>query len=104
AAGTTLLSFRLEPILLVLLAAAGGFGFVEGARAVYRAFNEPARFRLAAVTVAAIGALAFTQDIPRVLAAEITTAYTDTGGDGVRADRRDPAAEVHYREIDTTLR
>ncbi|WP_083873810.1 galactan 5-O-arabinofuranosyltransferase [Nocardia paucivorans] len=104
AAGTTLLSFRLEPILLVLLAAAGGFGFVEGARAVYRAFNEPARFRLAAVTVAAIGALAFTQDIPRVLAAEITTAYTDTDGDGVRADRRDPAAEVHYREIDTTLR
>lgn len=104
AAGTTLLSFRLEPILLVLLAAAGGFGFVEGARAAYQAFNEPGRFRWAVVAVGTIGALAFTQDIPRILAAEITTAYTDTDGDGVRADRRDPSAEVHYREIDTALR
>lgn len=104
AAGTTLLSFRLEPILLVLLAAAGGFGFVEGARAAYQAFNEPRRFRWAVVAVGTLGALAFTQDIPRILAAEITTAYTDTDGDGVRADRRDPAAEVHYREIDTALR
>lgn len=104
AAGSTLLSFRLEPILLVLLAAAGGFGFVEGARAAYQAFDEPARFRWAVVAIGALGALAFTQDIPRVLAAEITTAYTDTDGDGIRADRRDPAAEVHYREIDTALR
>lgn len=104
AAGTTLLSFRLEPILLVLLAAAGGFGFVEGARAAYQAFNEPGRFRWAVVAVGTIGALAFTQDIPRILAAEITTAYTDTDGDGVRADRRAPSAEVYYREIDTALR
>lgn len=102
-AGTTLLSFRLEPILLVLLAAAGAFGFVEGARAAYQAFNEPERFRIVAVVVALVGALAFTQDIPRVLAPEITTAYTDTDGDGVRADQRDPSAVAYYREIDTAL-
>ncbi|WP_212748873.1 galactan 5-O-arabinofuranosyltransferase [Nocardia cyriacigeorgica] len=102
-AGTTLLSFRLEPILLVLLAAAGAFGFVEGARAAYQAFNEPERFRIVAVVVALVGALAFTQDIPRVLAPEITTAYTDTDGDGVRADQRDPSAVAFYREIDAAL-
>lgn len=102
-AGTTLLSFRLEPILLVLLAAAGAFGFVEGARAAYQAFNEPERFRAVAVVVALVGALAFTQDIPRVLAPEITTAYTDTDGDGVRADQRDPSAVAYYREIDAAL-
>ncbi|AVH25055.1 hypothetical protein C5E43_19835 [Nocardia cyriacigeorgica] len=102
-AGTTLLSFRLEPILLVLLAAAGAFGFVEGARAAYQAFNEPERFRIVAVVVALVGALAFTQDIPRVLAPEITTAYTDTDGDGVRADQRDPSAVAYYREIDAAL-
>ncbi|TLF55603.1 hypothetical protein FEK31_19900 [Nocardia cyriacigeorgica] len=102
-AGTTLLSFRLEPILLVLLAAAGAFGFVEGARAAYQGFNEPERFRIVAVVVALVGALAFTQDIPRVLAPEITTAYTDTDGVGVRADQRDPSAVAYYREIDAAL-
>ncbi|WP_048832523.1 galactan 5-O-arabinofuranosyltransferase [Nocardia cyriacigeorgica] len=102
-AGTTLLSFRLEPILLVLLAAAGAFGFVEGARAAYQAFNEPERFKVVAVVVALVGALAFTQDIPHVLAPEITTAYTDTDGDGVRADQRDPSAVAYYREIDAAL-
>ncbi|MEV6431706.1 galactan 5-O-arabinofuranosyltransferase [Nocardia sp. NPDC051463] len=103
AAGTTLLSFRLEPILDVLLAAAGAFGFVEGARAAYQAFNEPGRFRLAVIALATVGALAFTQDIPRVLAPEITTAYTDTDGNGERADQRSPSAVSHYREVDAAL-
>ncbi|MFI5715003.1 galactan 5-O-arabinofuranosyltransferase [Nocardia sp. NPDC051750] len=103
-AGQTLLSFRLEPVLLVLLAAAGGFGFVEGARAVYQALNEPARFRWVAIVLATVGALAYCQDIPHVLAPEITTAYTDTDGDGVRADQRDPAAVRHYHHIDDALR
>lgn len=103
AAGTTLLSFRLEPILLVLLAAAGAFGFVEGARAIYQALNEPGRFRLTVVVVATIGALAFTQNIPHILAAEITTAYTDTDGDGKRADQRAPSAVSFYREVDAAL-
>nr|WP_067477942.1 galactan 5-O-arabinofuranosyltransferase [Nocardia amamiensis] len=103
AAGTTLLSFRLEPVLLVLLAVAGVFGFVEGARAVYRALNEPARFRLVVIVVAAVGALAFTQDIPHVLAPEITTAYTDTDGDGRRADQRAASAVSFYRDVDAAL-
>ncbi|MGI5222034.1 galactan 5-O-arabinofuranosyltransferase [Nocardia sp. CA-290969] len=103
-AGTTLLSFRLEPVLLVLLAAAGGFGFVEGARAVYQALNEPARFRWVAIALATVGALAYCQNIAHVLEPEITTAYTDTDGDGHRADQRDPAAVRHYHHIDDALR
>lgn len=103
-AGTTLLSFRLEPVLLVLLAAAGAFGFVEGARAVYQALNEPARFRWVAIALATVGALAYCQNITHVLAPEITIAYTDTDGDGIRADQRDPAAVRHYRHIDDALR
>ncbi|MEV0712298.1 arabinofuranosyltransferase [Nocardia aurea] len=103
AAGTTLLSFRLEAPLRVLLAAAGAFGFVEGARALYRAFDEPARFRPAAALLATLGALAFVQDIPHVLTPEITTAYTDTDGDGERADKRPPSAVSYYREIDAAL-
>ncbi len=104
AAGTTLLSFRLTPVLEVLLAAAGAFGFVEGARAAYQAFGEPRRFEFAVVVVAILGALAFTQDIPQVLKPEITTAYTDTDGNGERADKRAPGAASYYREIDAALR
>lgn len=103
AGGTTLLAFRLEPILQVLLAAAGAFGFVEGARAIYQAVDEPARMRAVTAAVAVVGALAFTQDIPSVLAAEITTAYTDTDGNGERADQRAPSAVRHYRPIDEAL-
>ncbi|MFI5778574.1 galactan 5-O-arabinofuranosyltransferase [Nocardia sp. NPDC051570] len=103
AGGTTLLAFRLEPILQVLLAAAGAFGFVEGARAIYQAIGEPARLRAVAAAVAVLGALTFTQDIPTVLATEITTAYTDTDGNGHRADERNPSAVRHYGAIDTAL-
>ncbi|MEV6388202.1 galactan 5-O-arabinofuranosyltransferase [Nocardia xishanensis] len=103
AAGTTLLSFRLEAPLMVLLSAAGVFGFVEGARAVYQGFGEPPRFRLAVVAIALIGALAFVQDISHVLTPEITTAYTDTDGDGNRADKRPPSAVSYYDEIDAAL-
>ncbi|WP_280502241.1 arabinofuranosyltransferase, partial [Nocardia farcinica] len=104
AAGTTLLSFRLEPPLLALLAAAGVFGFAEGSRALYQAVNEPERFRPAVAVLALTGAVAFAQDIPHVLTPEINTAYTDTDGDGERADKRPPGAASYYREIDETLR
>ncbi|MGW4241767.1 galactan 5-O-arabinofuranosyltransferase [Nocardia sp. NPDC004722] len=103
AAGTTLLSFRLEAPLMALLSAAGVFAFAEGARAVYQALSEPGRFRLAAAAVALAGAIGFSQGIPNVLAAEITTAYTDTDGNGARADQRNPSAVANYREIDAKL-
>ncbi|WP_433564015.1 galactan 5-O-arabinofuranosyltransferase [Nocardia sp. CA-151230] len=104
AAGTTLLSFRLESPLMALLSAAGVFAFAEGARAIYQALNEPGRFRIAAAAVAVAGAIGFSQGIPTVLAAEITTAYTDTDGNGFRADTRPPSAVSNYREVDATLR
>ncbi|MDR6910068.1 galactan 5-O-arabinofuranosyltransferase [Rhodococcus fascians] len=103
AAGTTLLSFRLEAVLIVLLGSAGVFGFLEGSHAIYQAINEPPKFRIAAVVVAAIGAMAFAQNIPQVLQSEITVAYSDTDGDGNRADMRPPSAVSYYREVDDAL-
>ena len=102
-AGTTLLSFRLEAVLIILLGAAGVFGFVEGSRAIYQAINEPARFKIAAVVVATVGALAFAQNIPQVLQTEITVAYSDTDGDGVRADKRPPSAVSYYGDVDRAI-
>ena len=105
-AGTTLLSFRLQPTLTVLLTAAGVFGFIEATLAVARRYSADTGRRLvvAAGAVGAIGAMTFAQDIPDVLRSDIVVAYTDTDGYGQRADRRPPGAEKYYREIDAKIR
>jgi galactan 5-O-arabinofuranosyltransferase len=104
-AGTTLLSFRLQPTLTVLLTAAGVFGFIEVALAVARRYRPDTTQRVvvAAGAIGAIGAMTFAQDIPDVLRSDIVVAYTDTDGYGQRADRRPPGAEKYYREIDAKI-
>jgi galactan 5-O-arabinofuranosyltransferase len=100
--GTTLLSFRLQPTLTVLLATAGVFGFIEITLAVAARWSR--RAIPVAVAVGLIGAIGFSQDIPRVLRPDLTVAYTDTDGDGQRGDRRPPGAEKHYSQIDAAIR
>ncbi len=104
-AGTTLLSFRLQPTLTVLLTAAGAFGFIELTLAVARRYSADTTRRIvvAAGAVGVIGAMTFAQDIPDVLRSDIVVAYTDTDGYGQRADRRPPGAEKYYREIDAKI-
>lgn len=101
-AGTTLLSFRLQPTLTVLLAAAGVFGFIDLAHAAARRWNR--RAYAAAVAVGVIGAIGFSQDIPHVLRPDLTFAYTDTDGYGQRGDRRPPGAEKYYADVDAAIR
>lgn len=103
--GTTLLSFRLQPTLTVLLTAAGAFGFVEATVAIASRYTPRTRQRIVAAgaVVGAIGAVTFTQDIPDVLRPDIVVAYTDTDGNGQRADRRPPGAEQYYREVDAKI-
>src|SRR5882757_2302427 len=104
-AGTTLLSFRLQPTLTILLTAAGAFGFLEAALAIAGRVKPEHSRRVvaAAATLGAIGALTFSQDIPDVLRSDIVVAYTDTDGSGQRADRRPPGAERYYAELDTKI-
>lgn len=103
--GTTLLSFRLQPTLTVLLAAAGAFGFVETTLAIAARYTPRTRQRVVAAgaVLGAIGAMTFTQDIPDVLRPDIVVAYTDTDGSGQRADRRPPGAEKYYRAVDAKI-
>jgi galactan 5-O-arabinofuranosyltransferase len=99
-ARTTLLSFRLQPTLTVLLVAAGAFGFVEATQAL------AARHRAVTPVAGAIGlaaAIAFSQDIPDVLRPDLTIAYTDTDGYGQRGDRRPPSSEKFYPVIDAAI-
>ncbi|MCV7283579.1 galactan 5-O-arabinofuranosyltransferase [Mycolicibacterium flavescens] len=103
--GTTLLSFRLNPTLTILLTAAGAFGFIDVTRAVAARVRPENAQKVVAVaaTLGAVGALTYSQDIPDVLRSDIVVAYTDTDGDGQRADRRPPGAERYYREIDARI-
>jgi galactan 5-O-arabinofuranosyltransferase len=99
-ARTTLLSYRLQPTLTVLLVAAGAFGFLEVVAAL------APRGRAVIPVAGAIGltaAIAFSQDIPDVLRPDLTIAYTDTDGHGQRGDRRPPSSEKFYSAIDATI-
>ncbi|OBH49176.1 galactan 5-O-arabinofuranosyltransferase [Mycobacterium sp. E2479] len=105
-ARTTLLSFRLQPTLSVLLVASGAFGFLELARALAAAGRDRSWGRAVAPVAGAIGlaaAIAFSQDIPDVLRPDLTIAYTDTDGNGQRGDRRPPSAEKFYATIDHAI-
>jgi galactan 5-O-arabinofuranosyltransferase len=103
-ARTTLLSFRLQPTLTVLLATAGVFGFVEAARALGGAATGWHRVVYPAATAVGLaGAIAFSQDIPEVLRPDITVAYTDTDGHGERGDRRPPGAAKYYDAVDAAI-
>src|SRR5271163_1640951 len=105
-ARTTLLSFRLQPTLSVLLTAAGVFGFIEVTQALAARGRDHAWGRAALPVAASVGlaaAIAFSQDIPDVLRPDLTIAYTDTDGHGQRGDRRPPSSEKFYPEIDTAI-
>ena len=102
----TLLSFRLQPTLTVLLATAGVFAFVELTIALAARGRDHAWGRAVLPVAASIGlaaAIAFSQDIPEVLRPDLTIAYTDTDGHGQRGDRRPPGSERYYSSIDTAI-
>ncbi|WP_408610016.1 galactan 5-O-arabinofuranosyltransferase [Gordonia insulae] len=101
AGGSTLLSFRLDPILNATLAAAGVLGVAELSRWAVGRFGD-VRFVIGAV--ATVSAIALAQGVPGFLSTEITTAYTDTDGYGKRADQRPPGAESYYPQIHRLIR
>jgi galactan 5-O-arabinofuranosyltransferase len=102
-AGTTLLSFRLQPTLTVLLSAAGVFGFFDLARAAAGRWGSIQSVHAVATAVGLIGAIGFSQDIPNVLRPDLSVAYTDTDGNGQRGDRRPPGAEKFYPQVDEAI-
>ncbi|KJX75862.1 galactan 5-O-arabinofuranosyltransferase [Mycobacterium lepromatosis] len=99
-ARTTLLSFRLQPTLTVLLVTAGVFGFIETTQALAK-YNQAVLSIASAIGLA--GAIAFSQEIPDVLRPDLTIAYTDTDGHGQRGDRRPPGSEKYYWAIDEAI-
>lgn len=117
ALGTTMLGFRLEPVLIGLLMVAGVFAIAEVAGLLVRAAGrqngaerpaaEAAGHRRRASTavgvVAVLAVLAQVQGIPDHLHEEIRLAYTDTDGAGERADRFPPGPESHYAAVNDVI-
>ncbi|PTR19874.1 galactan 5-O-arabinofuranosyltransferase [Rhodococcus sp. OK519] len=101
--GGTLLSFRLEPVLILLLGTAGVFGLFDFGRWLVLATSENPRVKASIVVIGLAGLIAFAQNIPQVLSNDITIAYTDTDGDGVRGDQRSPGAASYYGDIDRII-
>ncbi|ADG80690.1 Galactan 5-O-arabinofuranosyltransferase OS=Tsukamurella paurometabola (strain ATCC 8368 / DSM/ CCUG 35730 / CIP 100753 / JCM 10117 / KCTC 9821 / NBRC 16120 / NCIMB 702349 / NCTC 13040) OX=521096 GN=Tpau_4121 PE=3 SV=1 [Tsukamurella paurometabola] len=99
-AQTTLLGFRTEPVLHVLLAAAGALGAVAIAGSLGDGYP---RYRQAGVILAGVAAIGVAQTIPAQLAGEIAVAYSDTDGNGNRGDRRPAGAESSYRDVDAAI-
>lgn len=110
ALGGTLLGFRIELPLTLLLLIAGVLGVVDAIGVVaerVRAGKPEWEGRLAArrvvalaVVLGALGTIAFAQRIPTVLDGDIRIAYSDTDGAGERADRMPAGAATHFAEID----
>lgn len=99
-AGTTLLGFRTEPVLHILLAAAGALGAVSLVGSLGEGYP---RYRQAGIVLGALAAVGVAQTIPAQLAGEIAVAYSDTDGDGHRGDRRPAGAESSYRDVDAAI-
>ncbi|MFT4042215.1 MAG: galactan 5-O-arabinofuranosyltransferase [Gordonia sp. (in: high G+C Gram-positive bacteria)] len=100
AVGTTLLAFRLEPIVVGAFAVAGVFGVAESARWAVGRFGD---VRTAIGILATAAAIMVAQGIPGYLSGAIVTAYTDTDGYGQRADQRPPGAESYYPQLDRLI-
>ncbi|MFT3898702.1 MAG: arabinofuranosyltransferase [Gordonia sp. (in: high G+C Gram-positive bacteria)] len=96
ATGTTLLAFRLEPVLVAILAAAGVLGLAQASSWAVERYGD-VRFLIGAV--ATIAAIAVAQHVPSMLSGDISIAYTDTDGKGERADLRPAGAAAYYPQV-----
>ncbi|MFD5869080.1 galactan 5-O-arabinofuranosyltransferase [Corynebacterium sp. NPDC060344] len=110
-AGRTLLGFRLETPITLMLATAGVFAIADmklnGVEKLWPEAIRPSVARAISAVLAAVILLAgvgYAQSIPNRLHGPIDLAHTDTDGYGERADRFAPDAGAHFPAVDAALR
>ncbi|QPK79253.1 galactan 5-O-arabinofuranosyltransferase [Corynebacterium lizhenjunii] len=108
--GSTLLGFRLEILVVLLLATAGVLALAEirlvGVHVLYPArFDVPTNRAITAafVVVLSLAGISYAQQIPRINEDALDNAYADTDGYGERADRFAAGAASYYQEIADTI-
>lgn len=105
-AGTTLLGFRMEILIVLQLATAGILGLAEirllGVEKLYpHGLSETTNKRITAAfaVVCAMGGLYYAQQIPEANESAIDHAYSDTDGYGERGDRFTSDSSQNYIKI-----
>ncbi len=108
--GNTLLGFRLDTLIVLMLATAGVLGIADFRIAgIYMLYPERITPRIAQATttvlmiVVAAAGLSYAQSIPERNSSAIDLAYTDTDGYGERADLYPPGSAQYYVNIDMHL-
>lgn len=109
-AGTSLLGFRVEILIVLMMATAGVLALAElrliGVSRLYPQRISPAmsrRITAIAVVLMLGGGLFYAQDIPNRNETAIDHAYSDTDGFGERADRFVPDAGSEYAAVVETV-
>ena len=108
--GNTLLGFRLDALIAMQLATAGVLALAEirlvGVARLYPRLVGRSRGRtvtLVMVILLGFGGLSYAQTISNRNHDAIDLAYTDTDGNGERADRFPADSGAHYAEIDRVI-
>ena len=107
--GTTLLGFRLEPPITMLLATAGILGLhdaiTHGIPALYpdRVITAAPTITVVIGVLVGITATEYAATIPWSIAHSINSAYSDTDGDGHRNDGIPADSGIYYQKVADTI-
>lgn len=93
--GTTLLGFRLEILVVLILATAGVLGLAH----LYEKYRSHEHLTAIVTVIAALAGIFYMQEIPAAHQSAIDNAYTDTDGNGERADQFPADSARYYQEI-----
>ena len=98
--GTTLLGFRLEILVVLILATAGILGLAQ----IYEKYRTREHITAIVTVIAALTGIFYMQEIPAAHQSAIDNAYSDTDGNGERADKYPADSARYYQEISDFFR
>ncbi|RBO87414.1 arabinofuranosyltransferase-like protein [Nocardia puris] len=90
-------------VVVVILLAAAAPAFAWATRSASLKVGTANQINRALTALVLIGFVNFSQNIPNMLATHVEYAYTDTDGDGRRADQFPASAVHHYRAVDNAI-
>lgn len=94
--GTTLLGFRLEILVVLIMATAGVLGLAH----LYEQYRTREYLAAVVAVITALAGIFYMQQIPAEHQTAIDNAYSDTDGNGERADKFPADSARYYGEID----
>ena len=94
--GTSLLGFRLEILVVLIMATAGVLGLAHA----YEKYRTREHLTAVVTVITALAGIFYMQEIPAEHQTALDNAYSDTDGNGERADKFPADSARYYEEID----